>query len=737
MADDALVRVTDLLDLQNGHSLPAELRSSLSLAVAKALIGRGELDRAADLLEGIVPSDSDERRQVAAHRVAIARKRAERLQRLKDWPAAAGAWRAVTDLSATDSNAYLNLARALEQQGDCAQAVETCLRLVEAVPSARTYLTVAPRLDQLIAELPPVPQAHRIRIALLGNATLDQLSSYLSVECRRAGLEPTIYLAGFDQVVQETLNPASNLYAFEPDIVIYAMHASRIFPRIHHHPFDIPAAERRGEVEKGLATIQQLLDAFTQRSAATVLIHNMVAPQHPALGIADSREDLGQIELFGDINRRLAELCRTRYRTAYVVDEERLQAQTGKAQATDSRLWLTARVPWSDSMHLALAREYVRYMRALRGMTRKCIVLDLDNTLWGGVVGEDGVDGIQLGADAPGNAFVAFQRELERLWRRGVLLAIASKNNYADVAPVFEGHPAMVLRWSHVAAQRINWSPKAANLRELASELNIGLDSLVFLDDNPVERAAVRAEVPEVLVPDLPRDPALYRAALLELDVFESLGLTAEDRNRGKLYAEQAERRAFEASAQDGSLEDYLERLDIVVEFAPVDARTLTRVAQLTNKTNQFNMTTRRYTEGEILAMQAAGHDVVAMRVADRFGDNGLVGVAILGPLSDGIKEIDTLLMSCRVMGRGVESAFVAHLAEHARAQAATSLRGRYIPTPKNAPARDCYARLGFARAEEQPDGTEVWELDLGSQRVSVAPWLSVRPISDCPRAAA
>ena len=653
---------------------------------------------------------------------------AQHLQRQQRWSAAATAWRDAIAVRPAEPNPYLSLARVHERLGEPEQALASYLQLVEALPTARSYLTVAARLDELRKVLPEAPAARQLRIALVGNATLDHLASYISVECYRAGLRPTLYLAGFDQVRQEILDPSSGLYAFGPDVLVCAIHASRLFPRLHDDPSELSVEQRRAEGDTGLASLQGLMDTFTQRSSALVLLHNMVTPQHPALGILDWRDELGQAELFGELNRRIAELVRTRYQTVYVVDEDRVQAKAGKTTATDARVWLTARVAWSDSMHLALAREYLRYLKPLRGLGRKCIVVDLDNTLWGGVVGEDGMDGLQLGADAPGNAFSAFQRELERLWRRGILLAVCSKNNLEDAWPVIEHHPAMVLKPAHFAARRINWNSKAANLREIAVELNIGLDSLVLLDDNPVERAAVRAELPEVLVPELPSDAAQYRAALLDLDVFESLALTAEDRARGRLYAAQAHRRDFEASTRgvSTSLDEYLSGLSMVVEIAAADSASLPRIAQLTNKTNQFNLTTRRYSEGDLSAMLAGGADVWGMRVTDRFGDNGLVGVVILEPLQDGAREIDTFLLSCRVMGRGVESALLGCAAERARATGATRLRGRFIPTAKNAPAGDCYSRHGFNLIQRLADGSEVWELDLLQRSVPVPVWLSV-----------
>ena len=635
-----------------------------------------------------------------------------------------------------DSQPRLSLARLYARSGQPELARAAYLGLIEAAPSMKNRLTVAAELRDLLAALPPAPAARSLRIALLGNATLDHLHSYLLVECERNGLRPHIYQAGFDQYNQEILDPSSGLYAFEPDVVICAVHASRLFPGLHDDPLALSVAERRAELDAGLARLQQLLDVLTQRTQALVLVHNMVAPQQPALGILDARDELGQTAAFAEINTRLAALARSRYQTVYVVDEDRLQARAGKRAATDPRLWYTARVAWSADVLDELVGEYLRYLRAMRGLSRKCIVLDLDNTLWGGVIGEDGLAGIQLGSEAPGNAFVGLQRELDKLNRRGILLAIASKNNPADALAAIERHPDMVLRPGHFAAQRINWQEKAANIRDIAAELNIGLESLVFLDDNPVERAKVRAELPQVLVPELPPDPAEYRAAVLSLGVFDTLALTDEDRQRSQLYREQqarrqAQTRLSEAGTDGNNLEDYLADLGLVVSIEPADELNLPRIAQLTNKTNQFNLTTRRYGEAEISQRLQAGWSVYAARVKDRFGDNGLTGVLMVEPAADGTWTIDTFLLSCRVMGRKVETALLATVALDARRAGASRLRGWWLPTEKNAPAREVYREHQFACVGESPDGGVQWELDLNvPERLPQVPrWLHVQTV--------
>jgi FkbH-like protein len=286
----------------------------------------------------------------------------------------------------------------------------------------------------------------------------------------------------------------------------------------------------------------------------------------------------------------------------------------------------------------------------------------------------------------------------------------------------------MVLRSSYFAAQRINWNPKATNIREIAAELNIGLDSLVFLDDNPVERAQVRAELPAVLVPELPTDPAGYRGCLLELGVFDSLALTAEDRRRNQLYADQKARRQAEAGmVSGGSVDDYLADLGLIVEIDAADDLSLPRIAQLTNKTNQFNLTTRRYSEAELSERIARGWRVFGARVKDRFGDNGLTAAIAVEPSSSNIWTVDTFLLSCRVMGRRVETALLALVGEEALRCGARRLQGWFLPTEKNAPAVNVYREHGFSILEQRADGSVLWELDLTTGLPAVPAWLTVR----------
>jgi FkbH-like protein len=343
--------------------------------------------------------------------------------------------------------------------------------------------------------------------------------------------------------------------------------------------------------------------------------------------------------------------------------------------------------------------------------------------LWGGLAGEDGLEGVKLGEQGAGLAFAEFQGELLNLYRKGFLLALCSKNNPQDALAIIRDHPSMRLREEHFAAMQINWEDKATNIRAIAEELNIGLDSLIFLDDNPAERAWVKQSIPEVLVPDWPTDPSEYKTKLLELSdrYLHKLKLTAEDKKRGETYQAQAERKKLVESA--GSLEDFYRGLEMKAKIGLADSFSIPRIAQLTQKTNQFNVTTRRYSEAEIRAFsEDSNHSVWWLDLDDRFGPNGIVGVLILKRDSKQTWRIDTFLLSCRVMGRTVENAFLATVSREIGAQ---RLIGEYRSTPKNTPVKELYRTLGFQAAEQTPEA-QFWEMDLAAGCLDVPAWFVI-----------
>ncbi len=357
----------------------------------------------------------------------------------------------------------------------------------------------------------------------------------------------------------------------------------------------------------------------------------------------------------------------------------------------------------------------MRLVAAQRGRSAKCLVLDLDNTLWGGVIGDDGLEGIVLGqGSALGEAYVEFQRWVLDQARRGVILAVCSKNDEANALLPFERHPEMLISRSDIAAFVANWEDKAANLRTIAQRLNIGTDSLVFVDDNPFERNIVRRELPQVAVPELPEDPAFYARCLADAGYFEALSVTAEDLERSRQYQANVQRETLRASATD--LNGYLASLKMRLWAQSFDEVGLKRVVQLINKTNQFNLTTRRYSEAEVEAW-IGNKSVLGLqfRLTDSLGDNGIISV-IVGKLDDMDAKrmiIDSWLMSCRVLGRQVEITCLNILVARAKALGAAEIVGEYIPTAKNNMVREHYSKLNFLPVREDPDGRSVWRLPL------------------------
>jgi FkbH-like protein len=359
-----------------------------------------------------------------------------------------------------------------------------------------------------------------------------------------------------------------------------------------------------------------------------------------------------------------------------------------------------------------------RIIAAKQGKSYKCLVMDLDNTMWGGVVGDDGLEGIVIGqGSALGEAFVAFQEYARELSRRGIILAVCSKNDEANALEPFEKHPEMVLKRGDIACFVANWTDKAANIRTIAAELNIGLDSLVFIDDNPFERTLVRQELPMVAVPEVGDDPVSYAQILSDAGYFEGLAVTQEDRERTGQYQGNRLREALKSSATD--LPSYLRGLEMQLIWRRFDQIGLSRTVQLINKTNQFNLTTRRYTEDDVLGVMRDNRSFgLQLRLLDRFGDNGIISIVIGRMQEEAAEEegdllIDTWLMSCRVLGRQVEPTTLNLVAEQAQKLGAKRLVGEYIPTKKNAMVKDHYAKLGFTVVNEAADGSSRAVLDL------------------------
>jgi FkbH-like protein len=603
-----------------------------------------------------------------------------------------------------------------ESQWNAAAARLGSLRRAES--SSATAAFVVSRFEKLRDKVALVP----FRLAILRSFTVEPLVPLLRAEAFCFGIDLTVHIGDFNAYAQEILDSASSLYGFAPNAVILAVQTGDIAPDLWQDYAHLSGDAAVTAAKRVSESLQQYMREFRERSQAALIVHNLEQPAHVALGVLDTQRTPSQAEVIRKMNRDLV-ASSGQMRGVYVLDYDALAAQHGRLRWRDQRKWLTARLPMAADQMIHLAREWMRFVAPLAGRTAKALVVDLDNTLWGGVIGEDGMTGIKLSAEYPGAAYQALQRAMLDLTRKGILLAICSKNNPDDAMEVLEKHPGMVLRPKHFAAMRISWNDKSQGLREIASELNIGIDSLAFLDDNPFEREQVRGAMPEVIVIDLPQDPLQYAATVREHPAFERLTLSAEDQQRTTFYVEQRERAQAEQKFQ--SKEDFYRFLEQEAEIGTVTPATLARISQLTQKTNQFNVTTRRYAEQEISEMAAnPACQVLSIRVRDRFGDHGLVGVSITRDEGE-VCEIDSFLLSCRVIGRTVETALLAHLADQAAARGRKRLVGWFLPTRKNAPARDFYKQHGFEVAQQNGDGA-LWSLDLTKQRIASPEWVKV-----------
>jgi FkbH-like protein len=604
--------------------------------------------------------------------------------------------------------------------GEALDAGATIRRFRQSGGTAPTYLdynTLSGLLQtnpEALSDLPP------LRVAVLRNFTAEGLLPVLAGEIVRAGFAPKFYLGDFDAVAADVLNPDSPLFRFQPDFIILAQWLEGLQPVLANRFLTLSTEQVEGAVADLRGQQQQLLRALRERTKAVVLLNNFPVPPAPTLGILDAQRTGGQTATVLQLNAALAADCQA-VGDAYIVDLMRLIGDVGYRNAVNERFWQTARAPLAPPGLIAYGQECGRFFRALRGRARKCLVLDCDNTLWGGIVGEDGLEGIKCDTTYPGSCFRALQEEALNLYHRGVILALCSKNNEADVLQVLREHPDMVLREEHFAIMMVNWDDKVTNLRRIAAELNIGLDSLVFVDDNPFETNFVSEHLPEVAVIPLTVNLAGHRAALARSGLFDTLSVSAEDRKRTEMYRSDRQRKELERST--GSLAEYLAGLETRAEFGSPRRTEIARVAQLTQKTNQFNLTTRRYSEGEITAL-AGGPDseVTRLSAADKVSDLGLVGVAVTRYRGE-LAEIDSFLMSCRALGRGLEDGLLHIVADNARRRGATIVRGVFRKTKKNDLCVDFYERNGFAKTESTPEGS-VWELAVDRPLPEFPPWI-------------
>jgi len=544
-----------------------------------------------------------------------------------------------------------------------------------------------------------------LRIGVMGSATVDFILPVLKGALMARGVRPTMLAAPYGHVSMSLLDHHSVLAQFQPQVTV-VIHAAPHLP-------DLPELTATpAEVQRCVdATCEKLLEPcgiFHSRTGSEIVLSNFHPLPWRAAGNVGARLPGDPISFVNRLNMALSERA-PRY--VHILDVASLANRVGVANWFDERYWYLAKQPMSFNAVPLFSRNLAAVIGSLVGRGRKCIAVDLDNTLWGGVIGDDGLSGIQLGEGSPeGESFKAFQMYLRELKDRGILLAACSKNDEAVARSPFLEHPEMVLRLDDFAAFKANWSPKSENLRALSAELNLPLDAFVFIDDNPAEREEVARAVPEVAVASLPDDPAGYVRALDGQFYFETVALSEEDLRRTATY--QARRQSQETFAATTDLDGYLASLQMVASVDQFLPESFERVTQLINKTNQFNLTTPRLLRADVERMAWDASMVTrAVRLRDRFGDHGLISV-LFGRIENRSLLLDAWLMSCRVLGRGVEALLFNDLLRTAERAGITELIGFYRPTDRNAMVKDHYGKLGFVQ-EAVENGVERWRLSV------------------------
>lgn len=548
-----------------------------------------------------------------------------------------------------------------------------------------------------------------IKVAILASSTIKGILEVLNVKCSNIGIPLDLYMCDYNQYAQDIIDKKSKLHQFKPDMTVLFIDTKSFLGDYFYFSYRYSDQGRHDFVKDKFDELIGLIKKFNRHLGSRLIVHNFEVPTYSPYGILESRQKFGYFDSIRYINRMLQSYF---YKSSnvFIFDYDSFLNRIGKSICFDRKMYYLADMKLHQNLIPALCDEYMRYIKATKSINRKCIILDLDSTLWGGILGEDGFSGIKIGPTAPGNAYVEFQKYLLALFERGIILAINSNNNYKEAIKVIRRHPHMVLREDNFASIKINWENKANNILEIAKEINIGTNSLVYIDDSKQNGQLVKEMLPEVLVVDMPDDASDYAKTIEELDELDWLNITEEDKLRGVMYVREKKRKQFRKNFED--IDEYLSSLQTKVAIKKADKFSIPRISQLTHRTNQFNLTTLRYSESQIMNFSRdRRYGVYFIAVSDRFGDNGISGVVILKV--DGADFlIDTFLLSCRVLGRGIEKAVLAFILEQAQKAKLKSILCRYVPTGKNEVAKDFLKNNSFALEQDNKD-VQFWSFDL------------------------
>ena len=542
------------------------------------------------------------------------------------------------------------------------------------------------------------PFSHNIKIHFLRNYTIEPLIPFLKYHLYKCDINPIISVSNYDSIQQDILDPDSILAKIKPDLIVLSM---------HYHVNDLSSHFTPAELETEIISLFTLLK---EKTDACVVVNTQIPVFYSTLMI-NNVDIYGLPAHFGSLNNVIRDFVMQNSSKFILLDWEKYAQLLGEDNSMDYRYWYLNKAPFKKFFLNVYANDIARIMRVLKGQQKKCLVLDCDGTLWGGIVGEDGIEGIKLdNYDYPGKIYYDFQQTVISLYKQGVIITLCSKNNPDDVWQVIDSHPACLLKREHISAFRINWEDKMTNIISLAQELNLGIDSFVFVDDSHVECDLIRKMLSQVTVLQVPKYLSIYPQMLRKDNVFDVLALNEDDKNRTLRYQQEGFRREYEN--QFSTIDEYLSSLALKIKILPVTEKEISRIAQLTQKTNQFNLSVRRYTESEIKAfVDSTDSDVYSLQVSDRFGDYGLTGM-LIACCKENMIKLDSFLLSCRVLSRRVEYAFLAHCLKYLTdTWSRTRIHAYFLPTDRNMQIQDFLLSTGFYKIGES-NNDHIYELD-------------------------
>lgn len=528
------------------------------------------------------------------------------------------------------------------------------------------------------------------KIAILGDCSTQHLATALKGYGYQENYNLNIFDSDYNQIDAQIMDDTSELYKHAPDAVLIYMSTEKLYEKF----CEMALEQRENFADLTIEKIANYWQTLNSKIKTNILQFNFIEIDDRTFGNYANKTPSSFLYQLRKLNFQLMELA-SQTKNAFLIDLSSIQNTYGREVVHDDKLYYIAKMPLSTNILPEVAKQVLDVIKALNGKFKKCVILDLDNTLWGGVIGDDGLSSIQIGELGLGHAFSEFQMWLKELKNRGIILAVCSKNNENIAKEPFEKHPEMILRLDDISMFVANWEDKATNIKNIQATINIGMDSIVFIDDNPFERNLVKGMIPDITVPELPEDPALYLSYLKSLNLFETASYSENDKDRTKQYQAEVGRTTMQSSFEN--FDEYLKSLEMEATVHSFDEFEFPRISQLTQRSNQFNLRTVRYTEAEI--EQIAKDDqylTLSFSLKDKFGDYGLISVVIAKKQDEKTLFLDTWLMSCRVLKRGMEEFIINHVIEMAKENGFSKVIGEYLPTPKNAMVEKMYAKLGF-----------------------------------------